>query len=258
MLRERLRGLTVRALRAGLRRLGAEPGRYPRDFGPAEVGLCEAVAPYTMTSPERVVALRDAVRYVVARGLPGAFVECGVWRGGSMMVVARTLLELGAADRELYLFDTFAGMPPPADVDRSLEGRHADDEWAARAGDAPISEWCRAGLAEVERNLLATGYPAARLHLVPGLVEETLPAGAPAAIALLRLDTDWYSSTRHELEHLYPRLAPGAPLMVDDYGHWGGARQAVDEYFVARGEAVLLQRVDYTARLLVKPPLGDP
>ena len=96
----------------------------------------------------------------------------------------------------------------------------------------------------------ATGYPAERLHFVEGKVEDTIPEQAPERIALLRLDTDWYESTRHELEHLYPRLSPGGVLIIDDYGHWEGARQAVDEYF--KGE-VYLHRIDYTGRLAIKP-----
>jgi hypothetical protein len=100
--------------------------------------------------------------------------------------------------------------------------------------------------------VLATGYPAERVHLVRGPVEETLPAAAPERLALLRLDTDWYASTRHELEHLYPRLVDGGVLIVDDYGHWQGARQAVDEYFAGTAPPPLLHRIDYTARIGVK------
>jgi hypothetical protein len=88
---------------------------------------------------------------------------------------------------------------------------------------------------------------------VIGRVEETLPQAAPDEIAILRLDTDWYESTRHELEHLYPRLSVGGILIIDDYGHWQGARKAVDEYFAGRSPAVFLNRVDYTCRLVVKP-----
>ena len=86
-----------------------------------------------------------------------------------------------------------------------------------------------------------------RIHFVEGKVEDTIPAHAPERIALLRLDTDWYESTRHELEHLYPRLSRGGVLIIDDYGHWQGARQAVDEYF-GDAHAALLNRIDYTAR----------
>ena len=96
-----------------------------------------------------------------------------------------------------------------------------------------------------------------RVEFVQGRVENTLPAAAPPEIALLRLDTDWYESTRHELEHLYPRLVDGGVLIVDDYGYWQGARQAVDEYFGETGEAILLNRIDDTGRIAVKrAPVG--
>jgi len=104
----------------------------------------------------------------------------------------------------------------------------------------------------VQANLGRTGYPAERIHYVKGKVEETIPATLPSRIALLRLDTDWYESTRHELQHLYPLLSTHGVLIIDDYGHWQGARQAVDEYFAASAEPVFLHRVDYTARLVVK------
>jgi hypothetical protein len=90
------------------------------------------------------------------------------------------------------------------------------------------------------------------MHFVKGKVEDTIPASTPDRIAILRLDTDWYASTRHELEHLYPLLAPGGVLIIDDYGHWEGCRQAVDEYFASRNLQVLLNRVDYTGRIAVK------
>lgn len=91
------------------------------------------------------------------------------------------------------------------------------------------------------------------LEFVIGPVEETLITKVPERIALLRLDTDWYESTRAELEYLYPRLVVGGVLIVDDYGHWKGARKAVDEYFAALGnDAPLLNRLDYTGRMAVR------
>ncbi len=114
------------------------------------------------------------------------------------------------------------------------------------------SVWCIASLQEVRHNMQATGYPSGQIHYIEGRVEETIPAQIPDSIALLRLDTDWYESTRHELEHLYPRLVEGGVLVLDDYGHWQGARQAVDEYFAQAGHRPLLQRIDYSGRLAVK------
>jgi O-methyltransferase len=224
--------------------------RLPPDLDPVVAATCRAVEPFTMTSPERVAALVEAVRYVCRHGIAGDVVECGVWRGGSMMAVARTLLELGQR-RRLHLFDTFAGMPPPGEEDRDLAGTTAADLMAAE-DPATGSVWARSPLDEVRANVLGTGYPADDVRFVVGRVEETIPHEAPATIAILRLDTDWYESTRHELEHLFPRLVAGGVLIIDDYGHWQGARRAVDEYLETSGARILLNRIDVTGRIAVK------
>jgi O-methyltransferase len=230
-----------------------ETHAFPFDFDEADKELYRRVDPYTMTTPPRVYALVRAMEYVVARGVPGAIVECGVWRGGSMMAAALTLLRLGVTDRELYLYDTFAGMPPPSEADTTRSGVRAADLLAEHAGEEDSHIWAIASLSDVCAAVLSTRYPEQRIHLVEGLVEDTLPAEAPEEIALLRLDTDWYRSTKHELEQLYPRLAPGGVLIIDDYGHWQGARRAVDEYFGENRITLLLNRVDGTARIGVKP-----
>ncbi len=247
--------MVSRFIKGALARRGWElrrrsPGRPP-DLEPEFVALYERCAPATMTSIERMYALYQAVRHVHAANIPGDVVECGVWRGGSSMLAALTLDSLGDRDRSLWLYDTFEGMPPPSDVDRSIDGEHAA-VLLERSGPAGEHTRAAAGLDEVRANLAATGYPSDRLHFVEGMVEETIPAVAPERISILRLDTDWYESTRHELVHLWPRLSPGGVLIVDDYGHWQGARRAVDEFF-ATVEPVLLQRIDYTGRLALKP-----
>jgi O-methyltransferase len=223
----------------------------PVDFDETDAELCRRIAPYTMTTPTRIYALVRAVEYIVSRSVPGGLVECGVWRGGSMMGVALTLLRLGVTDRDLYLFDTFAGMTDPGEQDFDNTGERAADLLAESSRDAHI--WAVASLDEVREAVSTVGYPAERIHFVQGPVEETLPENAPGEIALLRLDTDWYSSTRHALVHLYPRLPSGGVLIIDDYGYWQGARRAVDEYLQENNVAVLLNRVDSTARLAVKP-----
>jgi O-methyltransferase len=224
---------------------------FPPDFSDHDIAEHQAVAERTMTSPERTYALRNAVRYVHRTRRPGAIVECGVWKGGSMMSVARTLLELGAGDRELYLFDTFEGMSEPTDKDKMYTGQ--DAAMLLEGRDKEERLWAYASLEDVRRAVLGVGYDAERIHFVKGKVEDTLPDAAPEQIALLRLDTDWYESTLHELVHLYPRLVPGGVLIIDDYGHWQGARQAVDEYMAEHEMPLLLNRVDYTARIAVKP-----
>jgi O-methyltransferase len=235
----------VEALRRRLEQaVGRDPLRYA-DLAPGRHALFERVQPYTQTSLERVATLADAVEYVIAAGVAGDFVECGVWRGGSSMAVALTLLDLGARDRRLWMYDTFGRMPAPGSRDRDYAGRAVAGHEATMLGQDGLS------LAEVQAAMGTTGYPEEQIRYVPGRVEETIPSCAPAEIALLRLDTDWYESTRHELEHLYPRLVSGGVLVIDDYGHYAGARQAVDEYFAAR--PILLSRVDYTGRMGVKP-----
>jgi hypothetical protein len=219
--------------------------------------IIDRVRPFTMTSDERLQALIDAVRYCEQRGVPGAFAECGVWRGGSVLTMVLVLQELGVDDRDIHLYDTFEGMTAPTEHDTSALDPPALETWsAARSnGERPWSVLFDNEVFDesaVRELLLATGYPAERLHFVRGPVEETLPGAAPGEIALLRLDTDWYESTRHELEHLWPQLADGGVLIVDDYGHWEGARRAVDEFFATSAAPVLLNRIDYTGRIAVK------
>jgi len=209
------------------------------------------VHPYTMTSVENRVALLNAVTYITQNAIPGDIAECGVWRGGSMMTVALTLLSLGDRSRSLYLYDTYEGMSPPAPVDKNINGVPAIDQLEH---DRPgTGVWCYAGLDDVRANIHSTGYPKEKIHLIRGKVEDTLPGTLPAGLAILRLDTDWYESTKHELTHLYPLLHENGILILDDYGHWQGAKKAVDEYFAENAIHVYMHRIDYTARILVKP-----
>jgi O-methyltransferase len=233
------------------RRRGFE---LPADFDDEAVDIVRAVHPYTLTGPERVVALRDAVDYVTRAAVPGAIVECGVYRGGSMMAVAKTLVARGDTGRHLYLFDTFTSMPPAGDRDVDIWGR-SGRLWADTANSHP--DWSYLAPGEVEDLMVGAGYDRELVHVVPGLVEDTVPAEAPDEIALLRLDTDWYQSTAHEMEHLFPRVADGGVVIIDDYGYFLGAQEAVDEYFESRGMTVLLHRIDDTGRALVvrrQPP----
>ena len=226
--------------------------RFP-DVDPAVLAIFSQVKAFTMTSPERVIALCEAIRYVVRSGVAGAFVECGVWRGGSSMAAALMLERLGDTARDIALFDTFEGMSAPGEHDRRARDA-ADAARLLRTHDRGEKIWCYSPLDEVRANLASTGYPPERIRFVEGKVEDTLPASAPPQIAVLRLDTDWYESTRHELEHLYPRLGVGGVLIIDDYGAWEGARRAVDEFVEAGRASILLNRIDETGRIGVKLP----
>jgi O-methyltransferase len=222
------------------------------DLEPEFRALQERCAPFTATSPERMYAVYQSVRHIVRAGVPGDIVECGVWRGGSSMLAALTLSECGDEGRHLYMYDTFAGMSEPDERDIVITGESAMPKWESnQSGD--VNEWYYAPRDEVERNMSSTGIAPERLHLVEGKVEDTIPGVIPDRIALLRLDTDWYESTWHELVHLYPRLSPGGVLIVDDYGHWKGAREAVDRYFSEEAAPILLARTDYTGRIGVRP-----
>lgn len=240
-------GLEIRAVRS---RPTADPVEF-KGLDSWVDEIIERVRTFTMTSDERISALCHAVRYVVRSNVPGDIVECGVWRGGSMMAVASTLLGAGDASRMLYLFDTFDGMPPPSSIDRATQsGRPASE--LLKGADMSSDIRAYAPLDEVRTNLASTGYPTERIRLIKGRVEDSIPTELPSTISILRLDTDWYESTRHELVHLYPRLSLGGVLIIDDYGHWEGARKAVDEYIDQNRLQILLQRIDYTGRIAVK------
>jgi len=169
-----------------------------------------------------------------------------------MMAAALTLQSLDVRDRDLYLFDTFEGMPKPQDVDINLYGNSAKSIFAEHQTGADSSDFCWASLSDVQAAMASTGYAEAKIHFHKGKVEVTIPSAAPDVIALLRLDTDWYESTRHELEHLYPRLARGGILIIDDYGDWQGSRKATDEYIEKHAPSLFLSRIDHTGRIAIK------
>lgn len=223
---------------------------FPEDYDDEAKEIIRAVKPYSMTSPERLNAFILATRHIVRHDIPGDIVECGVWRGGSMQACARTLLAAGETERDLYLFDTYEGMTPPTAEDLRRDGRPAQELLDAQGKDRPI--WAVASLEDVRAGFDTVPYPKERVHYVRGRVEDTVPGQAPEQISILRLDTDWYASTKHELEHLYSRLVSGGVLLIDDYGYWQGSRQAVDEFLDKTGEQLLLLRMD-EGRIAVKP-----
>lgn len=227
---------------------------YPSDISDEEKLLIDTVRKYTMTSVERMVTLSRAIDHLIKNSIKGDIVECGVWRGGSMMLVANRLKSFNDTSRSLFLFDTYEGMSDPTDNDVSGVDNNSAIEMLDKVerlnGD---NVWCYSPIDEVKNNVMKAGYPADKIHFVKGKVEETLPYSSIGDIALLRLDTDWYESTKHELIHLYDRLVPGGILIIDDYGHWNGARKAVDEFIAERKLNLFLNRIDYTGRLAIKP-----
>jgi predicted O-methyltransferase YrrM len=197
------------------------------------------VAPFTMSGPSRLAGLYDAVRSVARRNIPGDVVECGSARGGSAALMGLALKRY-APDRRVWLFDTFAGIPPPTRDDPDVE--------IARLYTGSF----RGELAEVQKLFVDLDL-GDRASFVKGLFQETVPGSPVGAIAVLHLDGDWYDSVKVCLDHLYDRVTPGGVVQVDDYGHWEGARKAVDEFLAARALRVRLTRLDYTGRQFIKP-----
>ena len=216
------------------------------------IGFYDQCRPYTQTSVERLYSLYKACLYIIENNFEGDLVECGVWRGGSAMMMALVLKSRGITNKRIYLYDTFEGMSAPTEYDISVHGKQAKEQLLEENKTDDNSIWCYASIEEVKQNMKRTGYPDENVVFVKGKVEDTLQHEIPDQLALLRLDTDWYESTKLELEKLFPLLVKGGPLIIDDFGHWQGARKAVQEYFSARNLFPLLQRIDITGRLIIK------
>lgn len=209
-------------------------------FQPTEFNqLFLKVKPLTMVSYARLRGLYDATRHVIQNSVPGDFVECGVARGGSAALMALTLQQL-QAERCLWLFDTFQGLPEPSqnDPDYKIANLYTGS--------------CMASTDEVLAALRCLGIMNG-LHLVPGLFNDTLPRTPMATISLLHVDGDWYESVKACLNSLYDRVSSGGVIQFDDYGHWAGARKAVDEFMKYRGIQAELLALDFSGRQLIKP-----
>ena len=226
---------------------------FHKDINDLESEILYSVKDFTMTSPERIISLIQAVTYISSNNIRGSIVECGVWRGGSMMTVAKTLINLNDTCRDLFLCDTFQGMPlPDPKYDIDLNNVNASEYLSKNEKNEDDYIWAFSQIEKVKSNMFSTDYDTNRIHYLAGLVENTLPDERIKEIALLRLDTDFYSSTAHELNVLFPKLVKGGIIIIDDYGHWGGARKAVDEYFSNNKVQIFLTRIDYSCRIGIK------
>ena len=229
------------------------PSQYRSDMEAEFLKIWEKTKQYTMISIERGYNIFKAAEYVVKNNIAGDFVECGVWKGGACMIMAETLLKLGKQDRKIVLYDTFAGMTEPDENDCiSWTGKNMKERWNKSRDEKGNYLWA-AGIDEVRKNMLSTGYPEELIEFHKGDVCKILDNEKPLSVSLLRLDTDWYESTKKELETLYPLLKQNGVLIIDDYGHFTGAKKAVDEYFSGKNSpTIYLSRIDYTGRVGIK------
>jgi hypothetical protein len=228
---------------------------HPDISDPFFIEIAPKVRPHTLTfnsGAEGPWALYQSIEYIVRNKIPGDIVECGVWSGGSMLLAALALMHFGDTSRRIFLYDTFAGNPRPDAIDARWDGLPALPTWERFQQDG--RNWCYGGTRDHVRGVVSSsGYPADKFVFVEGKVEDTIPATRPEQISLLRLDTDLYSSTHHELVHLYPLLTPGGILIIDDYGAFQGARIATDQFIEENKLPLFLSRIDVSLRLAVKP-----
>jgi O-methyltransferase len=192
-----------------------------------------------MCSDARLKGLYDGVQYVVRHDIPGDLVECGCARGGSAALMALTLRQL-ASRRQIWLFDTFEGLPAPTSDDPDYE-------------IADLFTGGYVGTVDEVRKLFERLQVSTGVQFVKGLFQNTLPFTQIGRIAFLHIDGDWYESVKACLENLYDHVTPGGIVQFDDYGYWKGARKAVDEFLQKRGIRESLRRLDYSGRSLLKP-----
>ena len=208
---------------------------------------------FTMTSVARLVNTLKACKYVVQNNIPGDFVECGVWRGGHG-ILAKKIFERMGSSKKVWMFDTFEGMAEPTEYDVNAKTKEKALIKYQGKNKGTHVDWCYASLEDVKKCCQVSGIDINSINFIKGDVCNTLndPANRPDNIAVLRLDTDWYKSTKAELEWLYPNLSNSGVLIIDDYGHWQGSRKAVDEYFANSEYKPLFNVVDYTGRSAIK------
>ena len=206
-------------------------------------------------SKERFVSLYQSVNYIYKNDIEGDFVECGVFMGGSAMMISFALKEfekINTSVKNLWLYDTFEGMANPTIYDENILKEKATIELKNKTKKENSKDiWAYSSIDYVKQNITKTYIKPERVKYIKGLVEETLIKKKPKKISLLRLDTDFYQSTKKELEELYPLLERGGILIIDDYGHWKGCKKAVDEYFKDK-KNIFFQQIDYSGLIGVK------
>jgi len=209
--------------------------------------LIESVGEYTMTPLIRRWALIKSLHYINKNKLTGDIVECGIWKGGNLFLSKRIQDKYSTnIKRNFYGYDTFEGMPEPS-IHDGLKIINIYNNFKKKN-----TPWVKASLDEV-KNLSKQYFNDLNIiKLIKGKVETTLldKNNLPNKIALLRLDTDFYESTKVELKTLYPLLVEKGVLIIDDYGDFPGCRKAVDEFFDNKN--ILITSIDKSCRIIIK------
>ena len=185
----------------------------------------------------------DAVNYILQNNIEGVIVECGVDSGDFEYIWINELMKHNSV-RDIYLYDTFGGLVEPTEYDYTckeakLYQMNKDEvynTWKSQIINEKVNGWCYTPLDKVKQRLNSTGYSQINLHYIVGDVMETLndKTKIPTKIAILRLDTDWYESSKYELEQMYDNVVSGGIIIFDDYYHWDGQRRATDDFFLSR------------------------
>ena len=217
-----------------------------------ELDLIKKIGDYSMSTPTNHWAIIQSIKYIKNENIDGDIIESGVFKGGNLILFKKMIDEL-SLNKKIYAYDPFEGMPNPGKYDKDLKDVDASSIYDKKKSEE-IS-WNFSSLEEVKKNISKFKIDTNKdFFFIKGKVENTLRINSnlPNKISLLRLDTDFYNSTKIELEILYPKLVKGGVLIIDDYGHWKGSKKAVDEYFKLDTNFHWFHRIDYASRLLIK------
>ena len=214
--------------------------------------LINLIKNYSMTPKIRIYNLMQALKHLKIKKIEGDYVECGVWKGGNILLFKKFLESENSRQRNIYAFDTFEGMTDPDKNDFEISTNNTAIKLLQKDKNKKTNVWGICNLDQVKKNISKHTKDLNNIYFIKGDVEKTLNEikNIPEKISLLRLDTDWYKSTKKELEVLYEKVSSGGVIIIDDYGHWGGSKKAVDEFF--SNKYVWMHYVDYACRLIIK------
>jgi O-methyltransferase len=197
-----------------------------------------------MIGEKRLQNLRELVESIIKNGIPGDFIETGVWQGGACIWIRAILATYGITDRFVYVADSFQGVPEPNVA-----------EFPADASLTSLGKIFAAPIELVKANFEAYGLLDAQVQFVEGWFKDTLPNLVDSTFALIRLDGDLYESTIQALDSLYPLLSPGGYVIIDDYGAIEACRQAAADYRQKHSITVPVQLIDDTGAWWRKPKI---